>query len=60
MFIGLKIFISLLAVLCVFFTFVGVYALDFSLITVGVLFAVSIILVILEAQNELTNPFMKG
>ncbi|AXQ23649.1 hypothetical protein BEN71_16930 [Acinetobacter wuhouensis] len=60
MFIGIKIFISMLAALCVFFTFVGVYALDPSLITIGILFAVSIVLVVLEAQNQLTNPFMKG
>ncbi len=60
MFIGIKIFISILAVLCAFFTFIGVYALDASLITIGILFAISIVLVILEVRNQSTNPFIKS
>lgn len=60
MYIGVKILVSLFAIFCVFFTFLGVYALDTSLITIGILFAISIVLVILEAQKQLTNPFMKG
>lgn len=60
MYIGLKVFIAILSILCVFFTFIGVYALDVSLIAIGVLFAISIVLVTLEAQNEFTNPFAKS
>ena len=60
MFIGVKIFIAILTVLCVFFTFIGVYALDASLIIVGILFAISIVLVILEVRNQSTNPFIKS
>jgi len=51
MYIGLKIFIAILAISCVFFTFIGVYALDIALIAVGILFAISILLIILETQN---------
>ena len=40
MFIGLKIFITILLILCAFFTFIGVYALDFSFIAIGILFAI--------------------
>lgn len=57
MYIGLKVFVILLSLLCVFFTFIGVYTLDFSLISVGVLFAISILLVTLETRNKLTSPF---
>ncbi len=57
MYIGLKVFVILLSLLYVFFTFIGVYTLDFSLISVGVLFAISILLVTLETRNKLTSPF---
>lgn len=57
MYIGLKVFVILLSLLCVFFTFIGVYTLDFSLISVGVLFAISILLVTLETRNKLTSLF---
>jgi hypothetical protein len=59
MYLGLKVFTLILAILCVFFTFIGIYALDASLIIIGVLFAVSILLIVLEAQNRSTNPFIK-
>lgn len=57
MYIGLKVFVILLSLLCIFFTFIGVYTLDFSLISVGVLFAISILLVTLETRNKLTSLF---
>lgn len=59
MYIGLKVFVTILAILCVFFTTLGIYALDASLIIIGVLFAASILLIILEAQNRSANPFIK-
>jgi hypothetical protein len=46
--IGLKFFVALLAILCVFFTFIGVYILDFSLLAIGILFATIILLLKLE------------
>ena len=48
MFIGLKIFITILLILCAFFTFIGVYALDFSFVAIGILFAIVILLIKLE------------
>lgn len=59
MYIGLKVFTAILAILCVFFTTIGIYALDSSLIIIGILFAASILLIVLEAQNRSTNPFIK-
>ncbi|MCX5467684.1 hypothetical protein [Acinetobacter nematophilus] len=59
MYIGLKVFVAMLAILCVFFTTLGIYALDASLILIGVLFAASILLIVLEAQNRSANPFIK-
>ncbi|CAM9393950.1 hypothetical protein [Acinetobacter bereziniae] len=59
MYIGLKVFTAILAILCVFFTTIGIYTLDASLIIIGILFAASILLIILEAQNRSTNPFIK-
>jgi len=50
--IGLKFFVAILAILCAFFTFIGVYALDFSLIVVGILFAIVILLIKLEMVKE--------
>ncbi|WP_089605350.1 hypothetical protein [Acinetobacter piscicola] len=57
MYIGLKIFSILLSLLCIFFTFIGIYALDLSLIFVGILFAISIVLITLETKNKVSNPF---
>ncbi len=57
--LGLKLLIVILAILCISFTFIGVYALDISLISIGILFAVSIMLIVLEAQKRLTNPFSR-
>ncbi|MCM8513441.1 hypothetical protein [Acinetobacter bereziniae] len=59
MYIGLKVFTAILAILCVFFTTIGIYALDASLIIIGILFAASILLIVLEAQKRSTNPFIK-
>ncbi|KAF1016587.1 hypothetical protein [Acinetobacter sp.] len=59
MYLGLKVFTAILAILSIFFTGIGIYALDASLIIIGVLFAVSILLIVLEAQNQSTNPFIK-
>jgi hypothetical protein len=50
--IGLKIFVAILTILCAFFTFIGVYALDFSLIAIGILFAIVILLIKLEMVKE--------
>lgn len=57
MYIGLKIFSIILSLLCIFFTFIGIYALDLSLIFVGILFAISIVLITLETRNKVSNPF---
>lgn len=57
--LGLKLLIVILAILCISFTFIGVYTLDISLISIGILFAVSIMLIVLEAQKRLTNPFSR-
>lgn len=57
MYTGLKIFSILLSLLCIFFTFIGIYALDLSLIFVGILFAISIVLITLETKNKVSNPF---
>ncbi len=57
MYIGLKVFSIVLSLLCIFFTFIGIYALDLSLIFVGILFAISIVLITLETKNKVTNPF---
>ena len=46
--IGLKIFVAILTILCAFFTLIGVYTLDFSLIAIGILFAIVILLIKLE------------
>ena len=59
MYIGLKVFSIVLSLLCIFFTFIGIYALDFSLIFVGILFAISIVLITLETKNKVTNPFRR-
>lgn len=57
MYIGLKILSIILSLLCIFFTFIGIYALDLSLIFVGILFAISIVLITLETKNKVSNPF---
>ena len=57
MYIGIKVFSIVLSLLCIFFTFIGIYALDLSLIFVGILFAISIVLITLETKNKVTNPF---
>lgn len=59
MYIGLKILSIVLSLLCIFFTFIGIYALDLSLIFVGILFAISIVLITLEAKNKVSNPFRR-
>jgi len=59
MYIGLKVFSIVLSLLCIFFTFIGIYALDLSLIFVGILFAISIVLITLETKNKVTNPFRR-
>lgn len=46
--IGLKFFVAILAILCAFFTFIGVYTLDVSFIAIGILFAIVILLIKLE------------
>lgn len=58
--IGIKFFIGILAILCAFFTVIGIYAFDLSLLLVGVLFAISIALVALEAHSESINPFKRS
>ncbi|RKG40396.1 hypothetical protein D7V20_01795 [Acinetobacter rongchengensis] len=57
MYIGVKILSILLSLLCIFFTFIGIYALDLSLIFIGVLFAIAIVLITLETKHKVSNPF---
>lgn len=57
MYIGVKILSIILSVLCIFFTFIGIYALDLSLIFIGVLFAIAIVLITLETKHKVSNPF---
>lgn len=59
MFLCLKAFIATLMILCVFFTVMGIYTLDAILIIIGFLFAVAVLLTILEAQDQSKNPFKK-
>jgi hypothetical protein len=59
MFLCLKAFIATLMILCVFFTSMGIYTLDAILIIIGFLFAVAVLLTVLEAQDQSKNPFKK-
>lgn len=58
--LGIKFFIAILSILCVFFTIIGLYEFDFSLLLIGALFATSITLVALEVHNEAINPFKRS
>lgn len=57
MYIGVKILSIILSILCIFFTFIGIYALDLSLIFIGILFAIAIVLITLETKHKVSNPF---
>lgn len=43
--------------LSIVFLSLGIYALDFSLITISALFAISALLIGLENKEQLQNPF---
>lgn len=57
MFLCLKAFIVTLMILCVFFTLMGIYTLDAILIIIGFLFAVAVLLTVLEAQDQSKKSF---
>lgn len=58
--LGIKFFIATLAMLCVFFTTIGLYEFDFSLLLIGALFAISTTLVALEVHNKAIDPFKRS